>query len=126
VLGDVTFTSGSELVFDPSGPLLIGSGTISFAEGFGIANIFGLDMDTVVGIYTLLNETTGGDISFANLANVGSDDPFDIGGGKLAYFQRGSLEIVVVPEPATALLGGLGIAIAAWCVRRRRRGRLNP
>lgn len=123
VLGSLEFGSGSQFAFDPTGPLLVGSGTVSFAAGFGIGSIFGLDATVAEGTYTLLNETTGGSISFANLANVGPGSPFDLGGGKAAYFQQGSLQVVVVPEPETFFIGGLGLALAglATCRHRRRR-----
>lgn len=121
ILGDLEFGSGSEFAFDPSGPMLVGSGTISFASGFGIGNIFGLTSSVAEGTFTLLNETTGGNINFANLANVGPGNPFDLGDGKSAYFQEGSLQVVVVPEPPAVVLGGLGLAFAAWAARRRQR-----
>ena len=76
---------------------------------------------TLLGTYTLLDEIEEGFISFSDLANVGFENAVDIGGGKLAYFQEGSLQLVVVPEPSTALLGGLGLAIASWSVCRRHR-----
>jgi autotransporter-associated beta strand protein len=124
VLGNLEFGSGALLAFNPNATLLVGSGLISFASGFGIANIVGLNSSTEFGTYTLLDETAEGFISFSNLANVGLDNAFDIGGGKLAYFQQGSLQLVVVkpvPEPSTVLLGGLGLAIAGWCAHRRHR-----
>jgi fibronectin-binding autotransporter adhesin len=125
ILGDLEFGSGSQLTLDPTqpnAPLLVGSGTISFAEGFGIANIFGLDASTPEGTYTLLNETAGGAISFTNLANVDIGNAYTFPGdsGKTAYFKRGSLQVVVVPEPSVFLLGGLGLASAGLVVRRRR------
>jgi fibronectin-binding autotransporter adhesin len=122
ILGNLEFGSGSQLTLDPTqpnAPLLVGSGTISFAEGFGLGNIFGLDASTPEGIYTLLNEIdNSGSISSANLPNVGPNNPFDLGDGKSAYFQSGSLQVVVVPEPSVFLLGGL--ASAGLVVRRRR------
>jgi autotransporter-associated beta strand protein len=121
VLGDLEFGSGALLAFNPTATLLVGSGMISFASGFGIANIVGLNSSTEFGTYTLLDEIEEGFISFSDLANVGLDNAVDIGGGKLAYFQEGSLQLVVVPEPSTALLGGLGLAIASWSVCRRHR-----
>ena len=75
------FGSGSQIAFDPTGPLLVGSGTVSFAAGFGIGSIFGLDATVAEGTYTLLNETTGGSISFLSLANVGPGNAVDLGGG---------------------------------------------
>jgi fibronectin-binding autotransporter adhesin len=121
VLGSLQFGGGSQLAFDPTGPLLVGSGTVSFAAGFGIRSIFGLDANVAEGTYTLLNETTGGSISFASLANVGPGNPFDLGGGKSAYFQQGSLQVVVVPEPDTFIIGGLVLALAGLMTIRRGR-----
>ncbi len=40
-----------------------------------------------------------------------------IGGGRSAYFQEGSLRLVVIPETSTVLLGGLGMLAL---MRRRR------
>jgi autotransporter-associated beta strand protein len=126
VLGSLEFGSGSQLGFSSSGPLLVGSGTVSFAAGFGIGSIAGLDSSVAEGTYTLLNETTGGTISFANLANVGAGNAFDLGSGKSAYFQQGSLQVVVVPEPSTLGLAAAGLALAALGAWRRRAGRTAP
>ena len=126
VLGSLEFGSDSQFAFDPTGPLLVGAGTVSFAAGFGIGSIFGLDATVAEGTYTLLNETTGGSISFANLANVGPGSPFDLGGGKAAYFQQGSLQVVVVPEPETCFIGGLGLALAGLATCRHRGRRSCP
>jgi autotransporter-associated beta strand protein len=126
ILGDFEFGSGSLLVFDPNGPLSIGAGTLSFAFGsdFGVANLIGLDENTPVDTYTLFAEDVGGIIDTTNLLNF--EMPVSIGGGKSAYFQSGSLQLVVVPEPSALLLGGGGLLLAglgAW--RRRLRAGLN-
>jgi len=59
-----------------------------------------LTSGTADGIYTLINGTAT--IDFANVSNVGSSNAYDLGGGKSAYFQSGSLDLVVtaVPEPS--------------------------
>ena len=121
ILGNLEFGAGSEIAFDPTGPMLVGDGAISFAQGFGIGSIDGLGSNVAVGTYTLLDEITGGSISFERLANVGAVNAFDLGGGKSAYFQSGSLQVIVVPEPNAGLIGGLGLALAAWAARRRER-----
>lgn len=57
-------------------------------------------------------------IDFANVANLGAGNAVSIGGGKFAYLEQGSLQLVVIPEPAAALLSGLGLLF----LLRRRRG----
>jgi hypothetical protein len=54
---------------------------------------------------------------FANLANNNLVNAFDIGGGRSAYFEEGSLRLIVIPESSTILLGRLGLLAL---VRRRR------
>ena len=49
-----------------------------------------------------------------------SDNPYDLGDGKSAYFQEGSLQLVVIPEPHTL---GLLLAAGAMLALRRRGGR---
>lgn len=46
--------------------------------------------------------TVTGNVTFENAANLG--------GGKIAYFQNGSLQVVAqtIPEPSTIILVGLG------------------
>jgi hypothetical protein len=69
------------------------------------------------GTYTLINGTAI--FNFANVSNFGLANAYDLGGGKSAYFQSGSMNLVVIPEPRAALLGGLGMLVL---LRRRRRG----
>jgi hypothetical protein len=118
ILGNLEFQADSWLVFDPLGPLVVGSGTISFAPNFGIGNIFGLSGATPEGTYTLF-DTNGGITDYANLA-FGPNSAVEIGGDKKAYFEQGSLVLVVVPEPGSLCLVGLGLGIAALASRRRR------
>jgi hypothetical protein len=95
--------------------------SISFsAAGFGIDNLrangSAVNWGTVSnGTYTLITGT----LNSTNLENFGLVNAYDIGGSRIAYFQNGSLQLVVqaIPEPRTALLGCLGVLLL---FRRRR------
>jgi fibronectin-binding autotransporter adhesin len=117
ILGSLTFGADSKLAFSSS--LTVDSGTVTF-NGFGINDIIGLDGSLVsAGTYTLLGGTAIFDLT--NALNVGAGNAVNIGGGKSAYLQEGSFQVVVVPvpEPAGLTVAGLGIAAAAWALRRR-------
>ena len=96
-------------------PLAV-TGTVSFGSGFGIDNLTGINWASVApGTYTLIDSVQ--DFSLAGLDNWGIANAFTVDAGKSAYFQSGSLQLVVVPEPRAALLGGLGLLAL---LRRRR------
>ncbi len=115
IVGDLLFGSGSKIAFSTSNTLTISSGTASFAAGFGIDDLVGLDGNTVAeNTYTLL----AGTVDPLNLDNVGFANRVSIGGGKEAYFAAGSLQVLVVPEPA---LGGIAACLAAAGLARRLR-----
>ncbi len=115
IVGDLLFGSGSKIAFSTSNTLTISSGTASFAAGFGIDDLVGLDGNTVAeNTYTLL----AGTVDPLNLDNVGFANRVSIGGGKEAYFAVGSLQVLVVPEPA---LGGIAACLAAAGLARRLR-----
>jgi fibronectin-binding autotransporter adhesin len=98
-----------------SNPLAV-AGTVTFGSGFGIDNLTGINWSSVgVGTYTLIDSVQ--DFSIAGLDNWGSSNALSVGAGKSAYFNNGSLQLVVVPEPSAALLGGLGLLAL---LRRRR------
>ncbi len=119
ILGGLVFGGDSKLAF--ASTLTVDSGTVSF-NGFGIDDILGLDGALVsAGTYTLLDGTATFDLTSA--LNVGAANAASIGGGKTAYFQQGSFQVVVVPEPAAL---GLAAIAALGCVayqRCRARGR---
>ena len=97
-------------MFDPLAAVTVG-GSASFG-GFGVLDILGLDQTTPDGSYTLIS----GAVNVANVANVGPANAVSLGGTKSAYLEQGSLRLVVVPEPATAVvvaLCGAGIAALA-------------
>lgn len=120
-VGAVSFAGGSyfDIALAVVGNPLDSSTTISFAStGFGIENLryngVAVDWSTIGdNTYTLIS----GDLTETNLSNFGLANAYDIGGGRSAYFTEGSLQLVVIPEPHAALLGGLGLLAL---LRRRR------
>jgi autotransporter-associated beta strand protein len=118
--GDLNFDAASVFhVASLASPLAV-AGSVSFASGFGIANLSNLDWDALDldTPYTLISTTQV--FTALDIANFGAANATPVGTGRLAYFENGSLQVVVViPEPATAMLGGLGLL--ALLRRRRRR-----
>ena len=114
ITGNLAFASGADMLFNPSTTLTVNSGTVSFG-GFGVADLVGLTNAVADGTYTLINGTAT--FNFANVSNLGLANAYDLGGGKKAYFQSGSMNLVVIPEPRAALLGSLGLLAL---LRRRR------
>ncbi|MGZ0655451.1 autotransporter-associated beta strand repeat-containing protein [Coraliomargarita sp. W4R72] len=121
VVGDLNFDSGARLIFDTAATLMV-TGDVSFDDSFGIASLLSADGSEVdwdliaIGTYTLLSNNG----NFDNISNFGAENAFDIGEGRSAYFQNGSLELVVVPEPSTyALVGGVLALGCAFTLRRR-------
>ena len=115
--GSLTLNVGTLFyVADLSDPLLV-TGSVSLYSGFGVDDLAGLTWSGVNnGTYTLIDGTLGAGV-FDSLAHNSLGSAYDIGGGRSAYFQQGSLQLVVIPESSTALLGGLGLLAM---LRRRR------
>jgi hypothetical protein len=119
--GSLHFISGALFAFDPSETLSV-LDAVTF-DAFGMEHILGLSASTAAGIYTLISGT----VDFTNVSNVGAGSAFDIGGGKSAYFQEGSLELVVIPEPSTLILVlGFGLACILSLRHRRSATRIHP
>jgi autotransporter-associated beta strand protein len=105
-------------------PLTVGVGkTLSFTGdggGFGIDRLANIDLDSLLaGTYTLIS----GDVDFTNIRNVGLANALALDSGDFAYFQEGSLQLVItpVPEPATFVILAAGAGILGIRAFRRRR-----
>jgi hypothetical protein len=120
-VGDITFAGGSFFdIFDAvDNTDSLASTSITFSTtGFGIDNLvfqgLAVDWSSIAnGTYTLITGT----LDSTNLDHFGLANAYDIGGGRSAYFQNGSLQLVVIPEPHAAWLGGIGVLL----IFRRRR-----
>jgi hypothetical protein len=116
--GNLNLLDGSLFQVQNINDALLVSGQTTLFAGFGVDDLAGLDLNsTANGIYTLID----GDLAtgvFAGLANNSQATAFAFGVDRSAYFQNGSLQLVVIPEPnVSALLGSLGVLAL---LRRRR------
>jgi len=116
-IATLIFGAGSTLTFDPASTLTVSS-TARFQSPstFGVDDIIGLSSSTPDGTYTLV----AGNVDTTGLANFGSSNAYDLGGGKSAWFQAGSLQLVVVPEPTSTVAVCASFALACLMLRRRR------
>ena len=107
--------TGASVAFSSTGILTVAAGKSITLSDFAFADIIGWDAVAAdPGIYTLING--GGTVTLGGTTPTESN-PFDFGNGKSGYFKQGSLQAVVIPEPAAVLLGGLGLLAL---LRRRR------
>ncbi len=111
--GDLTVAAGGELAFSTTDTLDV-AGTVTVDSTFGVDDLIGLSSSTENGTYTLIAT----DSTFDHIENFGVENAYDLGDGKSAYFQNGSLQVVVIPEPATL---GLVVAFGSGILIVRRR-----
>lgn len=129
--GNLTLASGALFAFDTANTLTLGgNSTFALNSSFGVAslrNLSGtaLQWDSIAeGTYTLI---TGGNLvpnffNASNISNFGFGNALTglgTGGAKAAYFDNGSLQLVVIPEPTTWAL--LAASLTTLVVFRRRR-----
>jgi autotransporter-associated beta strand protein len=108
--------TGATIGLSSTNILTIAAGKAITLTDFMFSDIIGWDASAAdIGTYTIING--GGSLTLAGTTPTLAN-PFDFGNGKQAYFQSGSLQVVVIPEPSTWLLGGLG-AIGLLLRRRR-------
>lgn len=119
--GDVTFNDGARLIFNPLATLTV-DGSVSLANSFGITSLVNADGSAIdwasvgTGTFTLIANNS----NFSNISNFGIGNAADLGNGLSAYFQNGSLQLTIIPEPSSyALFGGLAV-IGLATLRRRR------
>ncbi len=116
--GSISFDGGSSFhIADLGNPLAIG-GTITFGSGFDVTNLTGIDWDSLdlLTPYTLIS--TSQTFTASDIGSFGIDNALSVGNeGRLAYFDNGSLTVIVIPEPASIMLGSLGLLTL---LRRRR------
>ena len=119
--GSLTFDAGSFLDLSAANDIGVNTSDILSVTGsitltdFAFTNLVGWNwLDAEVGVYKLING--GSSITLAGSTPTAAN-PYDFGNGKQGYFQQGSLQVVVIPEPASILLGGLGLLVL---LRRRR------
>jgi autotransporter-associated beta strand protein len=120
-------TLGGDSLFwitDLNSPMAMGGGaTLSFTGdggGFGIDRLLNIDWDNILaGTYTLVS----GNVDFSNIRNVGLANAHVFDWGYSAYFQEGSLQLVVtpVPEPSAIVILAVGAGFLGVAKVRRRR-----
>ncbi|PXA04639.1 hypothetical protein DDZ13_05560 [Coraliomargarita sinensis] len=115
--GDLILSDDAQFWFNPTSTLMTSAGTTVDLGDLAIADLLNLDPNLAPGTYTII----GGDATFdfSSVQNFGSANQVELG-ENFAYFQEGSLQLVVVPELSSfALLSGsLGLMLVM--VRRRR------
>ncbi len=96
--GILTMTAGKNLSF----------GSFDFDSIVGFEDHYGFSLQNALEDTYALIGGTDFTINSDNVSHWGETNAAPIGNGKYAYFDQGSFSLVIIPEPATALLGALG------------------
>jgi len=113
--GDLSLGAGSMLQIADFADSLVISGAVSLDNTFGVDDLVADWNVAVEGTYILINNAS----DFSNIENWGFANRVTVrGDGLQAYFETGSLALVVVPEPSTFALAGM--AMAGLLIFRRR------
>ncbi|MDA8967127.1 autotransporter-associated beta strand repeat-containing protein [Akkermansiaceae bacterium] len=100
---------------DVSDGILTVTGAVTFND-FGFDDLIGFDPEMEAnGSYTLIN---GANVDLTNVQNAGLVNALTLTDGRQAYFFEGSLGVMIVPEPGSAMLVLLGSL--AGLIRRHR------
>jgi autotransporter-associated beta strand protein len=107
VAGDIVLSDGAQLLFDPA-VTLTADGTSVDLGNLSVLDLVGLDSSAAEDTYSLIDGLATFD--FTGVLNLGLVNAADLGDGKSAYFQDGvsGLNLVVIPEPGTLALLGIG------------------
>jgi len=122
--GNLTLSNGALFVFDLNNTPLTVVGTFALNSSFGVASLVQADGSAINwagvanGTYQLIGTSFAFDAS--NIQNFGLGNAADIGDGRSAFFNNGSLELEVVPEPSTVALFTIGLGVALFMRRRVR------
>jgi hypothetical protein len=107
--------TGATLGANSSGILSLTGGSLTLGN-LTFQDLVGWDwLNAAAGTYELIDGSFSVDFGTTAYLNAGS--AYDFGNGKSGYFTQGSLNVVIIPEPRAALLGGLGLLAL---LRRRR------
>lgn len=107
--------TGATLGANSSGILSLTGGSLTLGN-LTFQDLVGWDwLNAAAGTYELIDGSFS--VDFGTTAYLDAGSAYDFGNGKSGYFTQGSLNVVIIPEPRAALLGGLGMVAL---LRRRR------
>jgi fibronectin-binding autotransporter adhesin len=102
--GDLVLSNGAQVVFSTTDTLTVDGSSVDLGS-LAITDLVGLDSSVANGTYTLMDGTATFD--FTDVQHLGSANAYFLGDGKSAYFQEGSLQVVVagaIASPADVTL----------------------